>query len=89
MSREPSVLTRRRDVNDDDVFDAVVELSSRYHAPSTSLIIWQLAGGGSVTASFQAAVRDALHRLHAGGRLARVTHRGTGRWSAALERERP
>jgi hypothetical protein len=75
-------------VSDDEVFDAVVELSGRYHAPSTSLIVWQLAAGGRVTAPFQTAVRDALQRLHAGGRLARVTYRGTGRWSAALERER-
>ncbi len=83
MSRNPSAVAPRRGVSDDDVFEAVVELSSRYHAPSTSLIVWQLAAGGSVTASFQAAVRDALQRLHAGGRLAHVTYRGTRRWSAA------
>lgn len=74
---------------DEEVLAAVVELTQRYHAPSTTLITWQLAGGGSVTGAFQSAVRDALQRLHAGGRLSCVVHRGTSHWTAIGVDERP
>lgn len=72
-----------------EVLAAVIELSERYYAPSTSLITWRLARGGTVTAAFQSAVRDALQRLRADGQLSCVTHRGTQRWSATGDTERP
>lgn len=71
-----------RAVGDEDVLIAVIELSERYRAPSTSLITWRLARGGTVTGAFQSAVRDALQRLRARGQLSCITHRGTQRWSA-------
>jgi hypothetical protein len=67
----------------DDVLAAVVDLARRYHAPSTSLIVWRLASG-----AFQSSVREALEDLYAGGRLLRAVHRGTHRWTPALEGER-
>jgi hypothetical protein len=70
-------------VADDEVLAAVVELSHRYRAPSTSLVMWQLSvRAGTVSSAFQSAVRDALHRLQASGRVACVTHRGTHHWTA-------
>jgi hypothetical protein len=78
-----------RAVSPDDVMAAVLDLAGRYHAPSTSLIVWRLAPRGTVSSGFQSAVRDALEHLYAGGRLLRVVHRGTHRWSPALGGELP
>jgi hypothetical protein len=70
-------------VTDEEVLAAVVELSRRYRAPSTSLVTWQLGlRGGTAGGAFQSTVRDALHRLQASGRLACVEHRGTHHWTA-------
>jgi hypothetical protein len=77
-----------RPVSPDDVLAAVVELARRYHAPSTSLIVWRLAPRGTASSAFQSAVREALEHLYARGRLLRVVHRGTHRWSPALGGER-
>lgn len=74
-----------RPVSQEEVLAAVVQLSTRYHAPSTSLIIWRLARGATVTATFQSGIRDALQHLRASGRLSCVIHRGTHRWSATPE----
>jgi hypothetical protein len=78
-----------RPVSEADVLAAVIELSSDYHAPSTSLIIWRLAGDGTVTSAFQSAVRDALERLRVHGRLSCVVHRGTHHWSATRDSRQP
>jgi hypothetical protein len=75
-----------RTVSEHEVLTAVVDLSRRYHAPSTSLITWQLARDGTVTSAFQSAVRDRLQHLRASGQLSCVTHRGTHRWSATIDR---
>jgi hypothetical protein len=92
-AREPMAAARHRRAarspSHDDVFAAVVDLSGRYHAPSTSLIASRLAPSGTVTGAFQSSVRDALEHLRAGGRLLCVVHRGTHRWTPALGRERP
>jgi hypothetical protein len=76
-------------VSQEEVLAAVVELVARYHSPSTSLITSRLARGGTVTASFQAGVRDALQQLRASGQLSCVTHRGIERWSVTLEDDGP
>jgi hypothetical protein len=68
-------------VDDEQVLAAVLELSAAYRAPSTSLVTWRLADGASVTARFQSAVRDSLHRLQTKGELSCIVHRGTHRWS--------
>lgn len=78
-----------RAVSDEEVLTAVIELSSRYHAPSTSLIAWRLARGGMVTAAFQGAVRGALQRLRVGEQLSCITHRGTQHWSPIGDDEPP
>jgi hypothetical protein len=78
-----------RHLADEEVLAAVVELSNHYHGPSTSLITWQLAGGDVATSAFQTSVRNALQRLRAGGQLSCVMHRGTHRWGAAPDGERP
>jgi hypothetical protein len=67
---------------DEEVLAAVIELGSRFRAPSTSLISWRLAPNGTVTSSVQTAVRSALQRLHARGEVSCVSHRGTHHWSA-------
>jgi hypothetical protein len=90
--RTPAPARRRpapRTVSEQEVLAAVVELSRRYHAPSTSLITWQLARHGTVTSAFQSAVRDTLQHLRASGQLSCVMHRGTHRWSASSDRHRP
>lgn len=76
-------------VGDEAVLAAVIELSEHYRAPSTSLITWRLARGGTVTGAFQSAVRDALQHLRARGQLSCITHRGTQRWSATHESDLP
>jgi hypothetical protein len=75
-------------VSPDDVMAAVIDLAGRYYAPSTSLIIWRLAPSGTCSSAFQAAVREALEHLYAAGRLLRVVHRGTHRWTPARGGER-
>jgi hypothetical protein len=76
-----------RTISEPEVLAAVVELSRRYHAPSTSLITWRLARDGTVTSAFQSAVRDTLQHLRSSGELSCVTYRGTHRWSPNLHRE--
>lgn len=70
-------------LTDEQVLAAVIELGSRYRAPSTSLISSRLAPNGTVTSALQSGVRAALQRLHAGGRVSCVSHRGTHHWSAS------
>lgn len=70
-------------VSQEQVLEAIQELSIRYRGPSTSLITWHLARGSAVTATFQSGVRDALQRLRASGRVQSVMHRGTHRWSVS------
>jgi hypothetical protein len=77
-----------RAVSPDDVMATVLDLADPYHPPSTSLIVWRLAPGGSASSAFESAVREALEHLCASGRLLRVVHRGTHRWSPALRGER-
>jgi hypothetical protein len=74
--RRPAALT------DEEVLTAVIELGSRYRAPSTSLISSRLAPNGTVTSALQTGVRSALQRLHARGEVSCVSHRGTHHWSA-------
>jgi hypothetical protein len=90
--RTPAPARRRpapRTVSEQEVLAAVVELSRRYHAPSTSLITWRLARHGTVTSAFQSVVRDTLQHLRASGQLSCVTHRGTHRWSPNVHSEHP
>ena len=76
---------RPRAVSDVEVKAAVIELCGAYRAPSTSLIISELAGGdGAVTGAFQSAVRQSLERLRSQGELACVLHRGIHRWCLAV-----
>jgi hypothetical protein len=74
-------------VSEEEVLAAIEELSTRYRAPSTSLITWRLARGGAVTAAFQARIRNALQHLRASGRVESVMHRGTHRWSLTIASE--
>jgi hypothetical protein len=69
-------------LTDEEVLAAVIELGSRFRAPSTSLISWRLAPNGTVTRTLQTAVRSSLQRLHARGDVSCVSHRGTHHWSA-------
>jgi hypothetical protein len=71
-------------VSQEEVLEAIQELSIRYRGPSTSLITWHLARGGAVTATFQSGVRDALQGLLASGRVQSVMHRGTHRWTVPV-----
>jgi hypothetical protein len=77
-----------RPVTDAEVQAALAALCDLYHAPSTSLITWQLAGDARVTARFQSAVRNSLQQLHARGRISCVVHRGTYRWSTLADEDR-
>jgi hypothetical protein len=76
-----------RAASDEDVLAAVIELSARYRAPSTSLITWWLVRDSRVTGAFQSTVRSALQRLRAQGHVSCVMHRGTQRWSATRRRD--
>lgn len=73
--------TTANHVTDEQVLAAVIELWRSYRAPSTSLIISQLACGRTVGGGFQSAVRGSLERLLARGDLSCVIHRGTSRWT--------
>jgi hypothetical protein len=78
----PAQRRRSSTLTDAEVLAAVVELGSRYRAPSTSLISSRLAPNGTVTSALQTGVRSALQRLHARGEVSCVAHRGTHHWSA-------
>jgi len=73
--------------SDEEVLQTVRTLATRYRAPCTTLIVGEVAGSPR-TRGLHAAVHDALHRLRADGRLARVTHRGTDRWTVIHGRPR-
>lgn len=66
--------------SDEEVLQTVRTLAARYRAPCTTLIVGEVAGSPR-TRGLHTAVHDALQRLRADGRLARVTHRGTDRWT--------
>jgi hypothetical protein len=69
------------------VLIAVVELSARYHAPSTSLIARHLVGSRAITRAFRAQVDATLQRLLARGELTCSTHRGMQHWSRIRNRQ--
>jgi hypothetical protein len=66
---------------DERVLTAVRILANRYRAPSTALIIAELADPQLPTPRFQAQVRAALQRLHNRERLMCAIHRGSHHWT--------
>jgi|GEM_PF-5427116 len=72
-------------LSDDDVLTTVVALSRHYHAPSTSLIILQLARSGVSRHGLDSSVAQALQRLRSRGLVASVTHRGTRHWTPVAD----
>ena len=69
-----------RSLGEEWVLAVLVELCERYRAPTTSLILWQLAGGRGVSDRYRSAVVETLERLRGGGRLSCVMHLGCLRW---------
>lgn len=76
-------------VSDEDVLQAVLELWSRYHAPSTSLIVSHLANGYPISPRLLHTVRNALQRLVGDDQLACLIHRGTQRWTPCQQLKAP